>query len=204
VSGPVFSLYFEKFADASLDDVRELLVSLTTARQRAARDTWMPERRRGWELFIDASIIPPVLRKRKERSKRDATGMMLLNYGEGLAVSEAEASALRGTIGFVPGHSWSGAAMAKDPIDVDGLYFLIDQLVGRFGGWQRIAEKPGLPGGICPNHPGVHEIDYTDLDAYFGKQPIDEVYRRQYEQYAPRGKYWMVEVAKAGFRTLDD
>ena len=164
---------------------------------------------KGWELFLDETIIPNLLRKHLDvntKKKNYYTGAILLNFSthnrEFEDINNKEKKKLVEKIGFVPKYSWTGCAMCKSPLDTDGLYFLLDLLVNKFGGYQRIENQYNLQKELIESN-YVHKIECQDYFSYFGNREISEEEQKKFEQYVPLKSYLMVDLSKTRFRTLD-
>ena len=202
MAGPCFTLYYEKSNNAPIESVQIKLNNLTTERQMLQKYNWISPIEEGWELFLDGSVISNS--SSKKQKNMDSTGMILLTYSSHVEfehINNTEKTSLNNNLGFVPKWSWTGCAMCKNKIDIDGLFFLLDLLVNEFGGYQKLSK---IDSKVIESNPNcIHEIEFRDFDSYFGNREVSNEEKRQYEKYVPLISYHMIDLSKTSYRKLD-
>ncbi|MEX0362243.1 MAG: hypothetical protein AB3N10_14800 [Allomuricauda sp.] len=203
MAGSCFRLYYKDNDFASVDRVQKKVHGLAAKKQLSRPCSWLSRTRNGWELFLDPSIIPSFSSRNhhgKRKKNRVSTGMILLTHSsltEFEHIGNTEKIALNHAIGFVPKWCWAGCAMCNDPIDIDGLHFLLNCLVAEFGGHQKLSRIDSDLGETNTNC--IHKIEFRDYESYFGNGEI----QMGYEQYIPLKNYYMIDLGKTNYRRLD-
>jgi hypothetical protein len=184
MAGPTFGFWYADFTAEMWGQLEVTLREQAASYRRLpvlARGAGLRKRIHAAELTVGASGL---------------IGVSLYRCHEMFAAYERRA--FQQELGFVPAFEVEGYAGAKQPEDYQGLKFVAHQLATRFGGWVVLPSSnrgiPSLPPRASLLDEGVHEVIARDEVGYFGTNPPDEAFVKQYAAFVPTIRYWVIDA----------